>query len=73
MACKISVWTLWHFYKWNDVSYRTGKAVYRQVFDQSARLRVERASFARLMGNLLRDKVRQDALIYVDETTYSTV
>ena len=71
LDCKVSVWTLWHFYKWNQVNYRTGQAVYRQFIDKSEHMLRQRGHFSRLMANLM--VARADDLIFVDETTYSTV
>ena len=39
--------------------------------DQSARMELERGAFSRLVANLMRSKPHQ--LIWVDETTYSSV
>ena len=49
----------------------TSQAVYRQFIDQSLRVMGERAAFSRLIGNLMIAKPHQ--LIWMDETTYSSV
>ena len=49
----------------------TGQAVYRQFIDQSERVHRERAAFSRLVGNLM--ETMPQKLIWMDETTYSSV
>ena len=70
MDCFVSARTVWAFYRSRNITFRTGKAVYRQFVTQSERLLEERSSFAALIGNLV--LARQDNLIYVDETTYAS-
>ena len=67
----VSDHTLWQFYQANGIKIRTGQAVYRQFIDQSLRVMGERAAFSRLIGNLMIAKPHQ--LIWMDETTYSSV
>ena len=71
LGVTVSTSTLWQFYRANGVSFRTGTAVYRQYITQSERMTRDRSAFSRLVANLIAN--RESQIIYVDETTYSTV
>ena len=53
------------------MGFYTGLSVYRSFVSQTARIRAERLAFARLLANLINTKDKH--LVYMDETTYSTV
>ena len=53
MNCIVSTHTVWAFYRSRNITFRTGKAVYRQYVTQSERMLEERSSFAALIGNLV--------------------
>ena len=71
LGVKISTDTLWKFYISHGIRLHTGQAVYRQLITQSERVERERIAFSRLFGNLITSSRYQ--LIYMDETTYSSV
>ena len=71
MGLRISSHTLWRFYLDHHVGFYTGLSVYRSFVTQNARIKAERLAFARLIANLIATKDKH--LVYMDETTYSTV